>query len=163
MSKYTTELRFICESKTGHDSSVGYNSTADVIEEAAPIIFDFDYPIFDENYKLPLETKIIRHFYTREICEETYGLWKLRLEDRMNMIMPYYNKLYEAELLKFNPFYDVEEMDYYYKSVIWAINNGITSGKDATHFAPKKACTRAEVVQMLYSMNKYLENNYSKK
>jgi hypothetical protein len=53
-------------------------------------------------------TKIIKHYYTREIGEETYGLWKLRLETRMNEIMPYYNKLYTAWLQEFNPLYDTD-------------------------------------------------------
>lgn len=108
MSKYTTELRFLCESLTGHTESVGYTDARQVIKDAAPIIFDFDYPIFDNAYKLTLETKIIRHYYTREISEETYGLWKLRLEDRMNVIMPYYNELYKSTLLEFNPLWDVD-------------------------------------------------------
>lgn len=108
MSKYTTELRFLCESLTGHTESVGYADARQVIQEAAPIIFDFDYPIFDNAYKLTLETKIIRHYYTREISEETYGLWKLRLEDRMKIIMPYYNELYNSTLLEFNPLWDVD-------------------------------------------------------
>lgn len=108
MSKYTTEIRFLCESLTGLTESKGYNDTRTIIDNAKDIIFDFDFPIFDEAYRGTLETKILRHYYTREISEETYGLWKLRLEDRMNIIMPYYNKLYESELLKFNPLYDVD-------------------------------------------------------
>lgn len=108
MSKYTTEVRFLCESLTGHTESVGFNDTNTVIEEAAHYIFDFNYPLFDPAYKLVLEKKILRHYYTREIGEETYGLWKLRLEDRLNVIMPYYNQLYASELLSFNPFYDVD-------------------------------------------------------
>ena len=71
-------------------------------------IFDFSYPLFDPQYKSVLETKILKHFYTREISEETVGLWKLRLNARMNEIMPLYNKMYESELLAFNPFYDVD-------------------------------------------------------
>lgn len=108
MSKYTTQLRFICESLTGHTESQGYSHIKDILTDAAPLIFDFEYPIFDETYKETLETKILRHFYTREISEETLGLWKLRLCDRMNRIMPYYNQLYESALLEFNPFYDVD-------------------------------------------------------
>ena len=108
MSKYTTEVRFICESVTGHDNSVGYDDTNQTIIDAAPHIFDFDFPIFDPDYRLPLEVKILRHYYTREISEETVGLWKLRLQDRLNIIMPYYNKLYESSLLEFNPLYDVD-------------------------------------------------------
>ena len=108
MSKYTTEVRFLCESLTGHDESKGFNDVEQILTEAAPIIFSFNFPIFDETYRLPLERKILRHYYTREISEETYGLWKLRLDDRMNVIMPYYNQLYRSTLLSFNPFYDVD-------------------------------------------------------
>ena len=105
MSKYTTEVRFICEVNSGLNESVGYSKIEDVITGAMPKIFDFDFPIFDESYRSVLERKILRHFYTREICEETVGLWKLRLNTRLNEIMPYYNKLYKSELLDFNPLY----------------------------------------------------------
>lgn len=105
MSKYTTEVRFICETEAGLDESKGYNSVADIISSARTKVFNFSYPIFDESYRPVLETKILKHFYTREIAEETIGLWKLRLDTRMNEIMPYYNKMYESELLEYNPLY----------------------------------------------------------
>lgn len=106
MSKYTTEVRFICETAAGYTESKGFKSTGEIISKAAPKIFNFNFPIFDESYRLTLESKILRHYYTREISEETVGLWKLRLQDRLNTIMPYYNKLYKSELLDFNPLYD---------------------------------------------------------
>lgn len=105
MSKYTTEVRYICEVSSGLNESVGYSKIEDVITGAIPKIFDFDFPIFDESYRSVLERKILKHFYTREICEETVGLWKLRLNTKLNEIMPYYNKLYKSELLDFNPLY----------------------------------------------------------
>ena len=108
MSKYTTEVRFICESNAGLLESTGYSKIDDVITSALPKIFDFDFPIFDEKYRSVLETKILKHYYTREIGEETVGLWKFRLNTRLNEIMPYYNKLYKSELLDFNPLYDVD-------------------------------------------------------
>ena len=108
MSKYTTQVRHICDSLAGMFESSQYSGTAETIEKARPLIFDFDYPIFDNKYKKVLETKIIKRYYTREIGEETYGLWKFRLNSRLNEIMPFYNKLYESELLEFNPFYDVD-------------------------------------------------------
>lgn len=108
MSKYTTELRFICETSAGLTDSEGYTSTRNIIEKSRAKIFDFDYPIFDENYRSVLETKIIKHYYTREIAAETVGLWKLWLDERMNNIMPYYNQLYKSELLEFNPLYDTD-------------------------------------------------------
>lgn len=108
MAKYTTEVRTICENYSGLDESVGYDSVDEVIENSRAKIFDFKYPIFDESYRKVLETKILLHYYTREICEETVGLWKLRLKSKMNEIMPYYNKLYESELIKFDPMYDTD-------------------------------------------------------
>lgn len=108
MAKYTTELRSICEVYAGYRDSQGYADVSDVIEKSRARIFDFDFPIFDDEYRATLETKIIEHFYTREICCETVGRWKLFLRERMNLIMPYYNKLYASELLEFNPFYDVD-------------------------------------------------------
>lgn len=107
MSKYTTEVRFICETAAGLTESAGASKVDEIIAKAAPIVFNFDWPIFDEAYRLGLEEKILRHYYTREIGEETVGLWKLRLEDRLNLVMPKYNQLYESAKLEFNPFYDV--------------------------------------------------------
>lgn len=108
MSKYTTELRFICETLAGYDESVGFDDVDTVISKSRNKIFDFDYPIFDTAYKPILETKILEHFYTREICAETYGRWKLFLKAKLNEIMPYYNKLYESELIKINPLYNTD-------------------------------------------------------
>ena len=116
MGNYTTQIRFICESiyENKHQQNpeeilpVGFNRIMTCIQESVNNVFAFDWPIFNEEYRVPLEVKILRHFYTREISEETFGLWQLRLCDRLNVIMPYYNKLYESELLKFNPFYDVD-------------------------------------------------------
>lgn len=105
MSKYTTEIRFICEQLANKDFSSEYTDVSEIIEIARTKIFSFKYPIFDENYRSVLETKILKHFYTREIGYETYGLWKLKLDTKLNEIMPYFNKLYESELLEFNPFY----------------------------------------------------------
>lgn len=108
MSKYTTEVRFICETESGLEESKGFNNVEEIIEAARPKIFSFDFPIFDEAYRSVIETKILRHYYTREIGMETYGLWKLRLMTKLNEIMPFYNKLYESELLKYNPLHDVD-------------------------------------------------------
>ena len=107
MSKYTTEVRFICESNAGLDESKGFNSINEILENCIDNIFDFDFPIFDEAYRPVLEKKILKHYYTREIATETVGLWKHFLDARLNEIMPFYNKLYESELIEFNPLYDV--------------------------------------------------------
>lgn len=108
MSKYTTEIRYICEHLCGLDESKGYNDIGTIISNARQKIFNFDYPIFDEEYRAVLETKILKHYYTREIGEETVGLWKLRLDRKMNEIMPYFNQLYKANIEDLNPFLSVD-------------------------------------------------------
>lgn len=108
MSKYTTEVRYICEVAAGLVESTDYTGVEDVIKKALPVVFDFSFPIFDENYRSVLETKILKHFYTREIGLETVGLWKLKLNTKLNEIMPYFNQLYSSQLYAFNPFYDVD-------------------------------------------------------
>lgn len=108
MSKYTTEIRFICETEAGYDESQGYLSTNEIIKASAPKVFNFDFPLFDEEYRIPLEIKILKHYYTREIGLETVGLFKLKLDTKLNEIMPYYNQLYKSTLLEFNPLYDVD-------------------------------------------------------
>lgn len=107
MSKYTTEVRFICENYAGYDESQDYPINT-VIEKSREKVFDFDFPIYDESYRSVLETKILKHYYTREIGFETVALWKHWLDMRLNEIMPYYNQLYYSETLKFNPYYDVD-------------------------------------------------------
>lgn len=49
-----------------------------------------------------------------------------------------------------NPFRDVKAGQYYYKPVLWAVENGITKGMTADTFGVGKTCTRAQVVTFLY-------------
>ncbi len=49
-----------------------------------------------------------------------------------------------------NPFTDVSEGKYYYKPVLWAVENGITGGTGEGVFSPNKTCTRAQIVTFLY-------------
>jgi hypothetical protein len=50
-----------------------------------------------------------------------------------------------------NPFEDVKAGKFYYKAVLWAVEKGITSGKDASHFAPNEPCSRCQVVTFLWN------------
>lgn len=107
MSKYTTQVRFICETSAKLTESSGFNDIEDILDKSWNKIFT-DFPIFDEQYRAVLCKKILRHYYTREICCETVGRWKLFLSDKMNNIMPYYNQLYNSELLKIQPLVSVD-------------------------------------------------------
>ena len=50
-----------------------------------------------------------------------------------------------------NPFADVSTSDWFFKAVLWAKENGITSGVDATHFGANQTCTREQVVTFLWA------------
>ena len=50
-----------------------------------------------------------------------------------------------------NPFVDVAESDWFYNAVLWAVENGITSGTDANHFSPNGECVREQVVTFLWA------------
>lgn len=99
MASYTMELRNYIEMWSQYETL----STKDRIEKGRTKLFDFDYPIFDPAYKKVFETHFIRKFYMREIGFETEGLFKFQLETWLIINMPYFNKLFQSELLEYDP------------------------------------------------------------
>lgn len=81
MAEYTIELRHVVEGRN---------------------IFDFNYPFYDEKKRAEFERNFIRHFYFREIGAETIDRFMIYLEDKMNVIFPYYNKLFEAATVEYD-------------------------------------------------------------
>ena len=108
LSKYTTEVRFICEHEAGLEESTGANSVTNVLNQSWDKIFTTDCSFFDEQYRSILCTKILKHYYLREIACETVGIWKLWMNTKLEEIMPYYNKLYQSALLQIDPFKDTD-------------------------------------------------------
>lgn len=108
MSKYTTEVRFICESKAGLSESAGCDNVDDIVSKSWDKIFTSKAVFFDEKYRSVLCQKILKHYYLREIGSETVGIWKLWMNTRLEEIMPFYNQLYKSALIEFNPLYDVD-------------------------------------------------------
>ena len=49
-----------------------------------------------------------------------------------------------------NPFTDVQSDAYYYDAVLWAVEQGITSGTSATTFSPDATVTRGQTVTFLW-------------
>ena len=84
MPNFTVELRSLVED--GED--IGLN----------------DYPIFKSEYRDILNKKITDHYWFYEIGHETHFMFARQMRTKMNEIMPYYNQLYETELIKFDPF-----------------------------------------------------------
>lgn len=99
MSKYTTQVRWIIEQATYENQDLPISQR---VALACSKIFNFDFPIWVEEYRVPLEKKILMHYFNKEIGFETVGLWKFYLEERMNLIMPYYNELYKTTVKKYD-------------------------------------------------------------
>ncbi|KIR02415.1 hypothetical protein P261_01230 [Lachnospiraceae bacterium TWA4] len=51
-----------------------------------------------------------------------------------------------------NPFSDVSENSPYYKAILWAAENEITTGTSTNKFSPSATCTRGQVVTFLWRM-----------
>ena len=82
---------------------------------------------------------------------------KLELTDKGNgqytFTMPSGKGEVAAEFVKeveVSPFADVATDAYYYDAVKWAVEKGITTGTDATHFSPDGICTRAQAATFLW-------------
>lgn len=117
MSKYTTEVRYICEQKAGLQESTGFNNINSVLDKSWDKIFTTNWEIFDESYRKILCEKILRSYYTREICAETVGLWQLWLDSTLCEIMPMYNQLYKTTIYEFNPLYNTDMTTTFTKTV----------------------------------------------
>ena len=105
MATYTTPLRAIIEQPTQHRNDLTLDQR---IEVGRVVLFDFDYPMFDDRYKKVFEKNFINNFYDREIGFETEHLFKRRLQNWLNINMGYYSELMRSETLKFDPFINSE-------------------------------------------------------
>ena len=72
----------------------------EMVENPHTPIFNFNYDFYcdDMKAKKNFEEKFINHYWLHEIGAETPGRWNQMLKAKLNLIMPYYRKLYETEL-----------------------------------------------------------------
>lgn len=110
MSSYSTQLRTLVERYSQYEQGLSINEK---IEIGRKYLFNFSYPFFDEEYRPIFERNFIRTFYTREIGFEVEELFKLNLDNWLNVNMPFYNKLFMTERIEFNPFDNVDLTEKY--------------------------------------------------
>lgn len=107
MGVYSTELREIIADVVGIGADECMTNINGCIDNSVDELFNFDYEIFDEQYRKILEKKILKHFFCREISYDSVPYWRFRLDVKMNEIMPYYNQLYRSAVLEINPLYNI--------------------------------------------------------
>ena len=117
MATYTVQLRKQIDNLLRYQYDLHQLTHAQKIEKVLPLIFDFDFDIFDEKYRSVIETKLLNAYYFRELGYETYGEWHFRLMEFLQRRMPYYNRLYKSALVNdYDPFDDVGYKDTYTRS-----------------------------------------------
>lgn len=128
MSSYTMTLKEVLE-LLAQDEAYDTNG---LIENGRKYLFDFNFPIFDENYRDDFETHFIRRFYMREIGFETEGLFKFNLETWLLINMPYFNKLFQSELLQFDPLENSNTTTDENSNLTGSDHTSSTTGSDST-------------------------------
>lgn len=114
-----------------------------------------DYPIFDENYRSILNTNIIDYYYFREIGFETVAQFNHYLNNKMNIIMPYYNKIYIATLKEIDPLNNYNLTEKYEKIYEGSGNNTTndTSNSDSLNAfsdTPQGNVSNNEITELNY-------------
>lgn len=82
--------------------------TKDLAKEGRSKIFDFDYPLSSNINKEDFECMILNHYLMRRIGFDTLTIFKIKLDVKLNEIMPKYNKMFDA-VYNWNIFNDGEK------------------------------------------------------
>lgn len=114
MSKYTTEVRYICMTQSKLPESGFFLNgkkitPQDYCAAAMQEIFDeFIVNMYADIGHADVLTKILYHYYTREIGYETYYLWKMNMNRFMWEHFSEYSELYKSIDAKYDMFGDVD-------------------------------------------------------
>ena len=115
-----------------------YTVTLNQIIQNNVTIFDFDYPIFREEYRETFEQHFIDYFLDEEIAHETVAQFKLRLKSKLNLIMPYYNKIFLTQEMEQRILDNYDVTETYNRNVVSDSVNSVTSTtKNLYKDAPK--------------------------
>lgn len=74
----------------------------------------------------------------------------LDITGNMTIYAKWTENIVEPDPVEVNPFTDVNESDYFYNPVLWAVKYGITEGTSPTTFSPESACTRAQAMTFIW-------------
>lgn len=130
------------------------------IAKLQSIGYDFglnEYPIFDERYRAALNKDILDYYFMYEIGFETPELFKHYLKNKLNLIMPKYNAMYQAQLdIIANPLGNVKLTE---TSTRTGESNGTTSssstsnGKSLFQDTPQGKITQSSIDEQTWATN----------
>ena len=121
-------------------------------------VFDFESgSTFFSERELDLDNRQTRSYVTRRLrrirssAESKHGTFAPESKlSRAMAVTVLYRMAGEPEVTGTVTFTDVKEDAYYYQALVWAVENGITTGMDDTRFAPNANVTREQMVTFLY-------------
>ena len=120
-----------------------YTITLGEIVENNVDIFDFDYPFYNEERRNQFEQHFIEHFYFDEIGQETVARFKQRLKIKLNLIMPYWNKIFLADDLEQRILDNYDVTETYSRSV--ENNTSVNSNSTNKNLASDTPVTRTDL------------------
>jgi len=120
-----------------------YTITLGEIVENNVEIFDFDYPFYNEERRKQFEEHFIEHFYFDEIGQETVARFKQRLKIKLNLIMPYWNKIFLADELEQRILDNYDVTETYTRSV--ENNTSVNSNSTNKNLASDTPVTRTDL------------------
>lgn len=124
-------------------------------------IFDFEYPFYNEEYRPTFERHFIEYFYFDEIGQETVARFKHRLKIKLNLIMPYWNKIFLADELEQRILDNYDVTESYKREVV----NNSTATNESTNknLQSDTPVTKTDLEQIDYFSNivKDIGNNTS--
>nr|DAI65253.1 MAG TPA: Lower collar protein [Caudoviricetes sp.] len=138
--------------------------------------FDFkmtDYPIFDENYRNVLNSNILNYYYLHEIGFETAPLFRKFINSKLQLIMPYYNSLYNAQvklLTDDNIYSNVNLTEQFLRNNKTDTNSSSTSNSNSNSFSenknlfqdtPQGKIPNTSLEEQTWATNLSLDNNNS--
>lgn len=142
MSKYTTELRYICESFTADYTNTPIRT---IIKNAVNNIYTEDIiNAFSAVNHADILENILAHYYTREIAFETFGLWKFHFNNFIRENLSIWTKLYVAADTKFDIFGDVDITRTYEGN---GTSKGSSTNDESTNGAQKNTTRYSETPQ----------------
>lgn len=152
------------------------NQTIPSTYEELPALFNAvrdkifpNFPIFNEEHRIPLENLIMGRFLNREICTVPYARWQFMFNQKLMEIMPYFNKLYQAleSQPDFNMFDDVNYTRTIKTDGIVTMNKGTSDTSTGTNeqeangtFNPGTESIVTESNTPQTELDNFLENKY---
>ena len=118
------------------------------IQKTIPVAFRFDDVTNPNDYFYKPVYWAVENGITKGTTPTTFSPWGNCMRSQIvTFLWRYY---VQPQPTVSNPFTDVKPSDGFYKAVLWAVENGITTGKTPTTFDPWGPCTRGQVVTFLW-------------